>query len=152
MEKHTESRLSEIEKVLVLKSTALFAETPENIIAELVGIVKEEFVSKDELIFKKGDSGSSMYIIYEGEIKIHDGTRTFATLGSHDFFGELALLDPEPRSASATATTDTLLLKLEEDDAYELMEERTEVLKSIMRILCRRIRAQNVKLLAAKGN
>lgn len=151
MEKHTESRLSEIEKVLVLKSTALFAETPENIITELVGIVKEEFVSKDELIFQKGDSGSSMYIIYEGEIKIHDGPKTFATLGSKDFFGELALLDPEPRSASATATTDTLLLKLEEDDAYELMEERTEVLKSIMRILCRRIRAQNMKLIAAKN-
>lgn len=151
MEKHTENRLSEIEKVLVLKSTALFAETPENIIAELVAIVKEEFVSKDELIFRKGDSGSSMYIIYEGEIRIHDGSRTFATLGSHDFFGELALLDPEPRSASATAATDTLLLKLEEDDAYELMEERTEVLKSIMRILCRRIRAQNVKLMAAKS-
>jgi CRP-like cAMP-binding protein len=42
------------------------------------------------------------------------------------------MLDPEPRSASATAASDTLLLKLEEDDAYELMEERTEVLKSIM--------------------
>lgn len=151
MEKHSENRLSEIEKVLVLKSTALFSDTPENIIAELVGIVKEEFVSKDEMIFRKGDSGSSMYIIYEGEVKIHDGNRIFAVMGSRDFFGELALLDPEPRSASATATTDTLLLKLEEDDAYELMEERTEVLKSIMRILCRRIRAQNLKLLAVKS-
>ena len=151
MEKHSENRLSEIEKVLVLKSTALFSDTPENIIAELVGIVKEEFISKDEMIFRKGDSGSSMYIIYEGEVKIHDGNRIFAVMGSRDFFGELALLDPEPRSASATANTDTLLLKLEEDDAYELMEERTEVLKSIMRILCRRIRAQNLKLLAVKS-
>lgn len=145
-----DQRLSDIEKVIVLKSTALFGGTPENIIAEIVGIVKEEFVVKDDVIFKKGDSGSSMYIIFQGEVKIHDGDNVFAILGSHNFFGELALLDPEPRSASATATADTLLLKLNEEDAYELMEERIEVLKSIMRILCKRIRLQNTEMTMKK--
>jgi HEAT repeat protein len=146
MKEKESTRLSDIEKVFVLKSTDLFSGTPENVIAEIVPIVKEEFVSKNQVIFHKGDSGSSMYIIYEGEIKIHDGDKVYAMLGSRDFFGELALLDPEPRSASATANTDTLLLKLDEEEAYELMEERTEVLKSIMRILCRRIRNQNEKI------
>jgi len=139
-------RLSEIEKVILLKSTALFAGTPENVIAEIVGIVKEEFIPKDHIIFRKGDSGSSMYVIYEGEVKIHDGNNVFTVLRSHDFFGELALLDPEPRSASATAISDTLLLMLNEEDAYELMEERVEVLKSIMKLLCKRIRLQNAEI------
>jgi hypothetical protein len=147
MSEQRTQRLSDIEKVIVLKSTALFSGTPENIIAEIVAIVKEEFVAKDDVIFRKGDSGSSMYVIYEGEVKIHNGDKVFSVLKSHDFFGELALLDPEPRSASATANVDTLLLKLNEEDAYELMEERTEVLKSIMRILCKRIRLQNEKII-----
>ena len=144
---HHEQRLTDIEKVFVLKSTQLFSDTPENIIAEIVPIVKEVAVSKGDIIFNKGDNGSSMYIIYEGIVKIHDGDNTFIENKNRDFFGELALLDPEPRSASATAVTDTLLLKLEEEEWYELMEGRPEVLRSIMRILCRRIRHQNELLI-----
>ena len=144
---HHEQRLTDIEKVFVLKSTQLFSDTPENIIAEIVPIVKEVAISKGDIIFNKGDNGSSMYIIYEGIVKIHDGDNTFIENKNRDFFGELALLDPEPRSASATAVTDTLLLKLEEEEWYELMEGRPEVLRSIMRILCRRIRHQNELLI-----
>ena len=140
-------RLTDMEKVFVLKSTQLFSETPENIIAEIVPIVKEMVVSVGDIIFNKGDIGNSMYIIYEGSVKIHDGDKIFIINGRRDFFGELALLDPEPRSASATATADTLLLKLDEEEWYELMEERPEVLRSILRILCRRIRHQNELLI-----
>ena len=139
--------LTEIEKVFVLKSTQLFSQTPENIIAEIVPIVKEVTVSAGDIIFNKGDNGSSMYIIYDGAVKIHDGETTFIENKSRDFFGELALLDPEPRSATATALTDSLLLKLDEEEWYELMEDRPEVLRSIMRILCRRIRLQNELLM-----
>ncbi len=125
----------------------MFADTPENIIAEIVPIVREVNAVEQERIFTKGDSGSSMFIIYDGKIRIHDGDRTFAEMTKGDFFGELALLDPEPRSASATAMTDTLLLKLDEEDAYDLMEERVEVLRGILQILCRRIRNQNRKMM-----
>ncbi|NNC86145.1 MAG: cyclic nucleotide-binding domain-containing protein [Bacteroidia bacterium] len=146
---HTRDSLTELEKIIVLKSTALFSDTPENVIAEIGAIVEEVIVPKDELIFSKGDPGSSMYIIHNGEIRIHDSDKTFAVLQNLDFFGELALLDPEPRSASATATKDSLLMKINQEAAYELMEDRTEVLKSMMTILCRRIRIQNDKLAMA---
>ena len=149
MKHRHDNTISEFEKVMVLRGTALFGGTPENIIAEIIPIVREEFIPAGETIFKKGDSGSSMYVIYTGEVKIHDGDKTFAMLGKRDFFGELALLDPEPRSASATAVTDTMLLKLQEEEAYELMEERVEVLRSILRILCKRIRSQNEKIVAS---
>ncbi|MBT8196522.1 MAG: cyclic nucleotide-binding domain-containing protein [Bacteroidia bacterium] len=141
--------LSELEKIIVLKSTELFSDTPENVIAEIAAIVEEVIVPKNELVFKKGDPGNSMYIIHNGEIRIHDLEKTFAVLQNLDFFGELALLDPEPRSASATATKDSLLMKINQEAAYELMEDRTEVLKSMMTILCRRIRIQNDKLAMA---
>ena len=147
----SESILLEIEKVIVLKSTGLFAETPENILVEISSIIKEEQISKGERIFSKGDIGSCMYIIYDGEVKIHDGDNVFATMKNRDFFGELALLDPEPRSATATAMTDILLLRIDQSPFYELMSERGEVARGILKILCRRIRKENETISTLKA-
>ena len=61
-------------------------------------------------------------------------------LKRRDIFGELALLDPEPRSATATADTDCLLLRLDQGPFYELMDERNEVGRGVLKVLCRRLR------------
>jgi len=138
--------LLEIEKVVILKSTSIFTESPENILVDLASIVHEARVEEGEQIFQKGDVGYCMYIIYDGEVNIHDGDHVFATFQNRDFFGELSLLDPEPRSASATAKKDSLLLRLDQEAFYELMTDRTEVARGILKILCRRIRKQNEEL------
>lgn len=143
MDKTSGNNLLDIEKVIILKGTSLFSETPENILVDIAGIVKEERFEEGQQIMLKGEMGFCMYIICEGEIKIHDKDLTFTTLGNRDFFGELALLDPEPRSASATAMKDSLVLRLDQEAFYELMSERTEVAKGILKVLCRRIRHQN---------
>ncbi|GAB4328149.1 MAG: hypothetical protein OHK0038_01950 [Flammeovirgaceae bacterium] len=139
----TTKPLMEIEKVLILKSTRMFAETPEHLLADIAQIVKEERVSRGKSIFRKGDVGDRMYIVYEGEIRIHDNGITFNTLINGDFFGELGLLDSKPRSASATALRDSLLLRIDQEDFYELLATRKEVVKGIMRVLCERIRSQS---------
>jgi hypothetical protein len=143
--------LLDIEKVIILKSTDLFSETPETILVDIAGIVKEERIEAGTTLFHKGDKGSSMYIINEGEIKIHDGDYTFAVLKNRDFFGEFALLDVEPRSASASALKDTLLLRLDQADFYDLMSERMEVAKGIMIVLTRRLRRQNETITKLKS-
>ncbi len=142
--------LLEIEKVVVLKSTSIFADTPEHILVDVAAIVREERVTAGQIIFNKGDFGNAMYIIYQGEVRIHAGEITFATLHNRDIFGELALLDPEPRSATATATADSLLLRLDQEAFYELMAERREVAQGILRMLTRRLRAQNLLLAERK--
>ena len=141
-EKMTES-LAEIEKIFILKSTKIFADTPESVLSDIAGILVPQQVSKGQVIFSKGDYGNRMYIIYLGEISIHDETTQFAVLKDRDFFGELALLDPEPRSATATALTDALLLHIDEDDFFELMAERPEVARGILKIVVQRLRNQN---------
>ena len=141
--------LLELEKVLILKGTPMFAETPENVLVDLAGIVREERVETNTRIFSKGDEGYCMYIIYEGAVKIHDGELTFAHFSRKDFFGELSLLDPEPRSASATTEEETLLLRLDQQPFYELMNERTEVARGILSVLCQRLRKQNQMLASA---
>lgn len=135
--------LMEIEKIVILKGTSMFANTPENILVDIAAIVKEERKSPGERIFAQGDIGNCMYLIYEGNVSIHAGETEFVVLKKRDFFGELALLDPEPRSASATAKTDTLLLRIDQGPFFELMGERSEVSLGILKTLCQRLRNQN---------
>ncbi len=147
---HKEQRLLLIEKVLLLKSLSLFEETPETVLAELAEILEEKDFEKDKAIFSAGDEGNCMYIIFKGEVRIHKGEHTFTVLKQNDFFGELSLLDTDTRSASATANTETLLLKIDQEPFYELMESRIEVAKGIIKTLCRRLKAQNEKSVQQK--
>jgi len=147
---HKEQRLLLIEKVLLLKSLSLFEETPETVLAELAEILEEEEFEKEKAVFLSGDEGNCMYIIFKGEVKIHKGEHTFAVLKENDFFGELSLLDTETRSASATTNTEALLLKIDQEPFYELMESRIEVAKGIIKTLCRRLKAQNEKSVQSK--
>jgi CRP-like cAMP-binding protein len=141
-----EERLLLIEKVLLLKSVSLFEETPEMVLAEVAEILEEEEeLPSNTQIFAEGDIAHSMYIIFKGEVRIHKGGHTLAVLKKNDFFGELALLATETRSASATTGTETFLLKIDQDPFYELMENRVEVAKGIIKTLCRRLKAQNEK-------
>jgi CRP-like cAMP-binding protein len=63
-------------------------------------------------------------------------------LGSRELFGELAALDPEPRSASVTAIEDTLLFRLDERVLYEMMAENQALTRGLIRMLCRQLRSR----------
>ncbi|RIV20458.1 Crp/Fnr family transcriptional regulator [Fibrisoma montanum] len=137
------SRIPEIELIMVLKGTSLFAQTPENVLSSIAPIMNEVTYAEGQTVFNKGDLGSSMFVIYAGEIGIYDSGKQLARFKRGDFFGELALLDAEARSATAEALTDVRLLRIDQEDFYDLMEERGEVLRSIVRTLCQRIRVLN---------
>jgi len=145
MEPGNINRLLLIEKVLVLKSLNLFKETPENILADLAPLMKEMQYEQGTEIFKEGETGDCMYIIQQGNIKIHKGNTTLAILKEKEVFGELSLLDADTRSASATANTDCILYKIDQEPFYELMDERPEVAKGFIKILCQRLRTMNAK-------
>ncbi len=136
-------RLLDIEKVIILKRTRLFAQTPESVLIDIVKLVKEVKLPKDTVVFEKGSAGDCMYIIYDGQVKIHVGDYRLSTLINGDFFGELGLLDGGERSATATCETDTLLLRLDQEDFYELNESRPEVAKGVIKALCEMIRYQS---------
>ena len=136
-----------VEKVLILKSLSIFKETPEHILADLAPLMEEEEYEKDTIIFNEGEIGDCMYIIYQGEVRIHKASTTLAILKEKEVFGELALLDPEARSATATADTDCVLFRIEQEPFYELIENRTEVARGFIKILCQRLRALNERSL-----
>ncbi|NIJ54071.1 cyclic nucleotide-binding domain-containing protein [Dyadobacter arcticus] len=146
--KHAEAtqQISEMERVIVLKNTQLFSQTPENVLSSIAPIMREVSYSDGQEIFAKGDLGDSMYIIYTGQVGIYDGKKQLALFDKGEIFGELALLDTEPRSATTVAETDVLVFRIDQEDFFELMEERDEILRNVLRILCQRIRVQNEKM------
>lgn len=132
-----------VEKVLLLKSVSLFSHIPDTLLLEIASIVQDEHVQEGETIIYKDDLGDCMYVIVDGRVRVHDGDRTFAQLNNADVFGELALLDAEPRAASVTAMDETYLLRLNQETFYELIADYPEVLRGIIRVLSQRLRESN---------
>lgn len=132
--------LSTIEKVIILKGVRIFAETPDEILADVAQILEEVEYNQGETIFEKGELGDSKYIIIEGKVRVHDRENTLNFLGERDVFGEMALLDPEARVASVTAIEDTRLLRLDQEPFFELMQERIEVARGIIQVLTQYLR------------
>ncbi|HLZ28909.1 MAG TPA: cyclic nucleotide-binding domain-containing protein [Chloroflexota bacterium] len=132
--------LSTVEKVLLLRGVSIFSETPDDILADVAAIAEETYASAGETIITRGDIGTTMYVIIRGAVRVHAGELTIAALRDRAVFGELAALDPEPRSASVTATEDSHLLSVDHDVLLDLIAERVEVARGIIRFLCQRIR------------
>jgi hypothetical protein len=133
---------STVEKVLILRSVNLFKATPDDALAELGEIISEVEVPAGTNIVEKGEQGSSMFIIVHGKVAVMDGERVLNTLGERAVFGELALLDTEPRSATIRATEDTLLFRLDQEPFYELMSDRVEVAMGTIQMLTGNLRAR----------
>jgi CRP/FNR family cyclic AMP-dependent transcriptional regulator len=133
---------STIEKVIALKTTGVFAEMPDRILAEVAGLCEEVQIKEGEAVFQKGEMGKSLYVIAAGRVRVHDGNQTLEHLTEGQVFGEMALLDPEPRSASITATEDSQLLRLDQEPFYELLEDQSELARGMIKVLTRRLRAR----------
>ncbi|HJW18129.1 MAG TPA: cyclic nucleotide-binding domain-containing protein [Flavisolibacter sp.] len=138
-------RLLLIEKVLLLKSLNIFSDTPENVLADLAPLMQDMELAEDAVIFKEGDFGDSMYIIYQGEVEIYKSNTTLAILKEKEVFGELSLIDSESRSASVRAYTDCYLFKIDQEPFFELLDSRPEIAKGFLRMLCKRLRILNEK-------
>ena len=135
--------LSTIEKVLFLKKVDLFEHIPPNDLAVIARISAEETIPKNRLIFKENDPGDSLYLIVDGNVRIHKGELSFAEMANGQVFGDMAILDSESRSASATADVETVLLKIDREDFHELLHEKPIISLGIIKVLCGRLRAAN---------
>jgi CRP-like cAMP-binding protein len=131
------------ERVILLKNVDLFRETPEPVLSRVAKALEEIHAPTGTKIIEKGEMGTCLYIIVEGRVKVQDGDHVLAELGSRQVVGELALLDPEPRSASVIAIEETTLLKLDWEAFYDLMVDNIEIARGAIATLCRRIRKQN---------
>ena len=132
--------LPDVERVLFLKRVGLFADIPGEDLTHLARVAIEESFEPDEKIFAEGDSGDSLYLIIRGRVRIHRGDRLVTDLGASECFGEMAILDNEVRSASATTVEDTTCLQLLREDFDEILGEKPALAFGIIRVLTKRLR------------
>jgi CRP/FNR family transcriptional regulator, cyclic AMP receptor protein len=92
------------------------------------------------IIFHQGDAASEMFVIRRGEVRIQLGNRTLAELKADSVFGEMALIDNEPRSASAIAITDVELVPVSEKQFLFMVGQTPYFALKVMRVLAQRLR------------
>jgi CRP/FNR family transcriptional regulator, cyclic AMP receptor protein len=114
-------------------------------------LLQEVEVAAGTTIFLKGEVGRSMYIIVSGRVRVHEGERLLNYLDARSVFGEMALLDPQPRMATATAEEDTLLFQLDQEPFYHLMADQPEVARGIIRVLSSRLRSRAEDVVALQA-
>jgi len=137
--------ITTVEKVLFLKSIDLFRGLPGEELAQVAEIAEEVPVGSGDLVFSEGEAGDALYIVVEGRVLVHKGEKHLAELGERECFGEMSVLDSEPRSASVSAINESLLLKIGREDFKDILSERPEIALGIMKVLSRRLRESNVK-------
>jgi CRP/FNR family cyclic AMP-dependent transcriptional regulator len=100
-----------------------------------------------QIVFEEGQSRDFMYVVKKGEVDIVINGQVVETVGEDSFFGELALIDHAPRSATAIAKTDCTLIKIDERQFLYLVQETPFFALIVMRTLAARIRRRNVQTL-----
>ena len=95
------------------------------------------------VIFREGDEAHELFVIKSGQVRIQMGNRTLNELAADSIFGEMALIDGEPRSATAIAMTDVELVPVSEKQFLFLVSQTPYFALKVMRVLARRLRATN---------
>lgn len=128
-----------------LKKIKWFSDLSEDFFAALAKKVRTRVLATDEVLFKKGDHGNSLFIISSGKVKIvtqdsEDHEVVLNQVEAGDVIGEMALLDFEPRSAGVVALEETSVMELEREDFMEILSGQPELALSVIRSLIARLR------------
>lgn len=134
-----------------LRSVPFFSELPHTELLELSRSVVRRRYSAGQVVFHLGDPGGLLYVVESGKIKIYlpnsEGQEmTLAILGEADFFGELALFDDSPRSATAEAIEQTWVYTLHREEFIRYIHSNPDFTIRILSTLAKRLRGMNEKI------
>ncbi len=140
-----------VESHELLRKISIFSDLKGPDLERLASLLQEVAFEKDSVILHKEDPGDSLFLIKDGRVKVvlygDDGREVILSiLKSADFFGEMSLLDGEPRSASVVATEPSVVYILKRDDFLQTLVERPEMGLRIMAELSRRLRLADEKI------
>jgi len=121
----------------VLGAMPLFARLSKRQLGRLAKLAKVEDYSPTEPIIQKGEEGDSFYLVLEGRARVAGTSRT---LRPGDFFGEMALIDGGPRSATISATSDARVMTLPRRAFLKALEQDPNIAVAIMETLAGRVR------------
>lgn len=99
-----------------------------------------------ETIFREGDEGRVMYVVIEGSVRLSVTGRSLEKVGPGGVFGEMALIDAAPRSATAFAVTDCRLVSITRERFTTLVQQNPQFALEIMRVMANRLRNMDRRL------
>jgi CRP/FNR family cyclic AMP-dependent transcriptional regulator len=141
----------------LLKNVYLFKDLSVTELVDVLKICRKEEIPSEKFIFLEGDLGDKCYIIEKGEVRISKyiqgaGEEALKILRNGDYFGEMALIDGFPRSATAVANTDVTLLVIDKAALDGALAANRELESKLLRVFCKtlseRLRETNDKISA----
>ena len=135
----------------VLKRVPLFNDLSEAELDRFAEVTREREYPRNSVILFEDDPGDALYIVSAGQVKVvligEDGREVIlSVLGDGDFFGEMSLIDDEPRSAHVIAMKDSHLLVLRRDDFQAQLQQHPSVALKLLRVLVQRLRRADQKI------
>jgi CRP/FNR family cyclic AMP-dependent transcriptional regulator len=135
-----------MDSIEILRSSELFSELEEEQILAISGLIKKRTAPKNTLIIQEGDTSDSLFIIKEGKVNVtlsNDQGKEIilSTLTKGAHFGELSLLDDDPRSSNVIAVEKCEFLILHKHDFISLMKQHPSIAFGIIKYLCRQVRS-----------
>jgi CRP-like cAMP-binding protein len=134
-----------------LKRVPLFSDLSEAELARFAEVAREREYPKNSVILFEDDPGDALYIVSGGQVKVvligEDGREVIlSVLSDGDFFGEMSLIDDEPRSAHVIAMRDSRLLVLRRDDFQQQIQQHPSVALKVLKVLVQRLRRADAKI------
>lgn len=127
-------------KVQLLSKVPLFTECSQRELSRIASLADEIEVDKGTVLTKEGLPGRECFVVSEGKAKATLRGKKLASYGTGDVFGEMSLLDNEPRSATITAESDMVLFVVDSRSFWGLCEEAPSVTRKIMKAIAQRLR------------
>lgn len=129
-----------IEKVIFLQDIDIFSEVRTEDLIYLAAIAEEVSFAAGTRLYKIHEPGNALYLIIDGKVRLHRDGEEIAVMGSREAIGTWALFDNKPRVATATATEETLALRIMRDDFYELLSDHVRITEGVLKNLANRLR------------
>jgi len=138
--------LSRPEKIAWLQRVPLLGSCSTATVERIADVTGEQEFAPGQPIVRQGQIGNGLYIVVSGEVRIVAGSEELARVGPGDFFGELSVIDQQPRNATAYAEGPTVCLALASWDLITLLEQDPELAMNLLRELAARLRRADAQL------
>jgi len=135
-----EAPVARDEKLELLRGIPLFARLDRHHLERLGMLTDEVDVPAGKVLIRQGDTGDDLMVIVSGQVGVERDGERINQLGPGDFFGEIALIERGPRTATVTAEAPTRLLVVTHRDFHSLMEEFPEIAAQVLLTLAHRVR------------
>jgi len=129
----------------VLQELPLFAGVPKRHVRKIAGVATEARFGAGSRIVRQGEPGNAFFVVLDGEASVVRPGLPSISLGPGDSFGEMALLDGGPRSATVVAKTDVLCLRLARAAFTKMLKSEPEIALALLAELSRKLRLAELK-------